>query len=89
MLSLRDYAQEYAAVVVDDDGFDLEGEALRLAVERAIRAQLRKLVSDVTALRLSPFPNLTSGELAAKEKQLGWVERDLGRVVAMRGQEAA
>jgi hypothetical protein len=90
VISLASLASEYRAERVDADGFDLEGEALRLATERAIRRQLGVYVRLVTSLGPeSKCPNIFKGELRAAAHGVRVAERDLAQVTAMRASSAA
>ncbi len=90
MISLNSLASEYSAVVEDDHGFDLEGENLRLSVERSIRRQLGAHVRTVTALGpLAGCPNAYVGELRSAIHKAHCAERDLDQVMALRTWRAA
>lgn len=89
-MSLTGLAQNYGAALVDADGFELEGEALRLSVERAIRRKLGGWLRLVATLGpVESCPALYRGELRAAVFAVNVAERDLAAVTALRGVEAA
>lgn len=90
MISLASLASEYRAVRTDDDGLDIEGEALRIQVERAIRRDLGTYVRLVASLGpLDSCPAMYRGELRAAMHGVKVAERDLQQVTSMRAEAAA